>query len=334
MADTTTNEFEIESTPKDGVSSLCFSPTSDHLIVSSWDMTLRYYDVASNTSKCTFQHKAPVLDCAFDSTGAIAFSGGIETWVRKFDLENETATVLGGHDDAVSSVVYSKDTNTLITGSWDRTVRTWDHRAATPQTASIAQPERVYAMDTVQNYLVVATAARHIHIYDTRQMSEALYKRESSLKFQTRTVGCMADGKGFATASVEGRIAVDYFDPSPESQTKKYAFKCHRQAVGTEDIVWPVNAITFHPLHNTFASGGSDGTVSIWDHTAKKRLRQYPKYHAAISSIAFSHDGRRMAVGVSDMWDNGEQSTESSRVSIFVREVGDEAKPKAKVAPA
>ena len=54
---------------------------------------------------------------------------------------------------------------------------------------------------------------------------------------------------GYATASVEGRIAVEYFDPSPESQAKKYAFKCHRQTVNGEDHVWPVNALAFHPVY-------------------------------------------------------------------------------------
>ena len=53
---------------------------------------------------------------------------------------------------------------------------------------------------------------------------------------------------GYATASVEGRIAVEYFDPSPESQSKKYAFKCHRQTINGEDHVWPVNALAFHPV--------------------------------------------------------------------------------------
>lgn len=50
-------------------------------------------------------------------------------------------------------------------------------------------------------------------------------------------------------SSVEGRIAVEYFDPSPEGQGKKYAFKCHRQAVGGQDNVWPVNALAFHPKY-------------------------------------------------------------------------------------
>ena len=54
---------------------------------------------------------------------------------------------------------------------------------------------------------------------------------------------------GYATGSVEGRIAVEYFDPSPDVQKEKYAFKCHRQTVDGIDHVWPVNTIAFHPMY-------------------------------------------------------------------------------------
>ena len=53
---------------------------------------------------------------------------------------------------------------------------------------------------------------------------------------------------GYATGSVEGRIAVEYFDPSPQAQEKKYAFKCHRQTIEDVDHVWPVNALAFPPV--------------------------------------------------------------------------------------
>ena len=131
---------------------------------------------------------------------------------------------------------------------------------------------------------------------------------------------------GYATASVEGRIAVEYFDPSSEAQEKKYAFKCHRQTIDDVDHVWPVNALAFHPIYNTFASAGSDGTVSIWDHQVKKRLRQY-KYKTAIPSIAFNCDGTRLAVAVSYTWDEGEEGYKNAeRPAVFVRKVGDEIK--------
>jgi cell cycle arrest protein BUB3 len=124
-------------------------------------------------------------------------------------------------------------------------------------------------MDLVNNWLVVAMASRLFHIYDIRKMDVPEQQRESSLKFMTRSLACMADGQGkslvdsrggafsyiltsihlgYATASTEGRIAIEYFDPSPEAQEKKYAFKCHRQTIDDVDHVWPVNDLAFHPV--------------------------------------------------------------------------------------
>ena len=42
---------------------------------------------------------------------------------------------------------------------------------------------------------------------------------------------------------------MEYFDPSPEVQDQKYAFKCHRQTIDDVDHVWPVNALAFHPVY-------------------------------------------------------------------------------------
>lgn len=59
-------------------------------------------------------------------------------------------------------------------------------------------------------------------------------------------------------SSIEGRVAVEYLDPSPEIQKKKYAFKCHRLKENNIEQIYPVNAISFHNVHNTFATGRVD----------------------------------------------------------------------------
>jgi hypothetical protein len=42
---------------------------------------------------------------------------------------------------------------------------------------------------------------------------------------------------------------MEYFDPSPQVQEKKYAFKCHRININGVDHVYPVNTISFHPVY-------------------------------------------------------------------------------------
>jgi cell cycle arrest protein BUB3 len=208
----------------------------------------------------------------------------------------------------------------LITGSWDRTLRFWDPRSLNTQQHLHGTPERIYALDHVNNNLVVAMASRLFHIYDIYKMGSPAQERESSLKYMTKSLACMPNSEGpclpslidlyppysftkfmigYATTSVEGQIAVEYFDPSPASQDKKYAFKCHRQTINDVDHVWPVNSLAFQPMFNTFASAGSDGTVSIWDHKVKKCLRQYPKFPGSVAAVAFSCNGTRITVGVS-----------------------------------
>lgn len=120
---------------------------------------------------------------------------------------------------------------------------------------------------------------------------------------------------------------MEYFDPSATVQEKKYAFKSHRQTIDDVDHVWPVNALAFHPIYNTFASAGSDGVLSIWDHKVKKRLKQYQKYKTAISSIGFNSNGAKLAIGVSYTWDEGEEGAKGAeRPAIYIRSIGEDFK--------
>lgn len=197
-------------------------------------------------------------------------------------------------------------------------------------------------------------ASRVLHIYDLEHLVSALsslpsnnggidsmsvavpievepwQRRESSLRFMTRAVACMPNDAGYASSSIEGRVAVEWFDPSPESQGRKYAFKCHRQPSSEGiDVVYPVNALAFHPGHGTFASGGGDGLVLLWDGVAKRRIRQYQKYGSSVAALSFSGDGKYLAVGISPGFEDGKEGTGEGSVKVFIRELGEtEAKGK------
>uniref|UniRef100_A0A3Q2DHR8 BUB3 mitotic checkpoint protein n=1 Tax=Cyprinodon variegatus TaxID=28743 RepID=A0A3Q2DHR8_CYPVA len=91
---TGSNEYKLNQTPEDGISAVKFSPsTAQFLLVSSWDCTVRLYDVGGNTMRMKYQHTAPVLDCAFyDSTHS--WSGDLEAQLKTHDLNTDQG-VLG-----------------------------------------------------------------------------------------------------------------------------------------------------------------------------------------------------------------------------------------------
>jgi cell cycle arrest protein BUB3 len=272
------------------------------------------------------------------------------TQARRIDLQTGEQTVLSEHTQPVKSVAYSAETSLLISASWDSTLHlhalTPENRL-TPTVSTIQLPSKPYSLSLSPSKLVVAMASRAVHIYDLQSLAQLCaqhgggviqatpwQERESSMKFQIRAVACMPNDNGYASSSIEGRVAVEWFDPSEKSQSRKYAFKCHRQNVDGEDLVYPVHALAFHPVHGTFGSGGGDGVVALWDAVGKRRIRQYQKFPQSVEAIAFSTDGGLLAVGVSPGIEddsNEETADYEGKVKIFIRELGeDEAKSKAK----
>lgn len=262
----------------------------------------------------------------------------------RIDLATGAQTVLSSHTAGVKSLAYSPIHKILISASWDSTLHIHHSHNPSLSHAIIALPSKPFSLSLTSTKLVIAMASRALHIYDLATLAsesasfpapknlqiEPWQRRESALKFMARAVACMPNDAGFACSSIEGRVAVEWFDPSATSQARKYAFKCHRQpSPEGVDVVYPVNALAFHPVHGTFASGGGDGLVALWDGVGKRRIRQYQRYSASVAALSFSGDGKFLAVAVSPGFEDGREGTGDGVVRVFVRELGEnEAKGK------
>ncbi|KAG2500478.1 hypothetical protein HYH03_002043 [Edaphochlamys debaryana] len=321
----------VEAPPSDGISRVVFSHTSDLLLASSWDKNLHLYDASSRLPRASYGHQAPLLDCAFESDSA-AYAAGLDGQIRRFDLTTTSGSVLGTHGQAVQAVAWLGGRGLLVSGSWDQTLRLWDPRTPQACVSTVTLPGKVYAMSAGQDRLVVGTSGRHVLIYDIRSLcsggSTPEQHRESSLKFQTRSVAVYTDGRGYALGSVEGRVAMEFFDAA-DAQANKYAFKCHRRNENGQDVVYPVHSIAFHSGYGTFATGGGDGVICIWDGDNKKRLFQSARYPTSVASMSFSRNGDMLAVAASYAYEQGERDHPAD--AIYIRAVQDaEVRPKAR----
>jgi len=327
MSETRT-EYKLKSAPEDGITNVTFGPNSSQfLLVSSWDKKVRLYDIVSNNQRCAYSHSLPVLDCAFQDPIHV-WSGGLDNTLKSYDINSSTENAHGSHESAIKCVEYSGECNLIVTGSWDSTVKIWDPRSPGCQ-GSYSQPDKVYSMSVAGEKLVVSTAGRKVWVWDLRNMGFVQQKRESSLKYQTRCLRCFPNKSGYVLSSIEGRVAVEYLDPNAEAQKKKYAFKCHRMKENGIENIYPVNAISFHRDYNTFATGGSDGYVNIWDGYNKKRLCQFHRYPTSIASLSFAGDGSVLAIASSYMYEQDTPPDNQPEDAVFIRFVSDqETKPK------
>ncbi|XP_055679323.1 mitotic checkpoint protein BUB3 [Lutzomyia longipalpis] len=322
-------EIQLQNPPSDVISSVEFGPNSNQFLgVGSWDCTTRIYDVSSSTLRQKFTQDAPVLDIAFQDPVHIA-TGSLDNRLIVYDLNTQAEKVVGTHDNAIKCVEYAGKVNGILTGSWDKTIKLWDPREEQCVGTYEQSNGKVYSMAVMDEKIAVATSDRKVLIWDLRNMGQYQMRRESSLKFQTRAIKIFPSKEGYVMSSIEGRVAVEYFDTDAEVQKKKFAFKCHRCKENNVELIYPVNAITFHNVYHTFATGGSDGFVNIWDGFNKKRLCQFHHYDTSIASLAFSHDGSTLAIACSYLDELEKVPDPLPEPTIYVRYVNEqETKPK------
>lgn len=274
------------------------------------------YDAADRVLANAFRGPGAVLDCVFSRDDATAYTAGLDHALAGVDIHTEQRTPIGSHEAPVRCVENSIATGLLVTGSWDKSIRLWDARSATPEQTVLWQPGRVFALAVSGNRAVVGNSDRSVHIYDLRQTRTPEQTRESSLKNQTRAIRCFPDGQGYVLTSIEGRVAVEYFDPNPAAQKRKYAFKCHRSKQDGVPVAYPVNAVAFHPVFGTFATGGCDGMVHLWDGEHKKKITSLPRQSTSIASLDFNKTGNMLAIAASYTFEMGEVEHPADQVIL------------------
>ncbi|PCH42139.1 WD40 repeat-like protein [Wolfiporia cocos MD-104 SS10] len=304
-------DIEVAEPPTDSISSLAFCPQADYLAVGSWDNNVRIYEVGQNgqtQGKAMYPHQGPVLSVCWNKEGNKILSGGCDNAGRMFDVTTGQSTQVAQHDAPIKCVkwIETPQGGILATGSWDKTIKYWDLRTPSP-ISTVQLPERCYTFDVVYPLMVVGTAERHIQIFNLTNPTTAFKTIASPLKWQTRVVSCFPAANGFAVGSVEGRVAIQYVDEKDSSNN--FSFKCHRrdQSPTTKDqsLVFAVNDISFHPVHGTFSTCGSDGTINYWDKDARTRLKSFDPAPGPVPATCFNRNGTIFAYAVSYDWSKG-----------------------------
>uniref|UniRef100_H3BE64 Rae1 protein homolog n=1 Tax=Latimeria chalumnae TaxID=7897 RepID=H3BE64_LATCH len=361
-------DIEVTSPPDDSISSLAFSPPTlpgNFLIAGSWANDVRCWEVQDNGQtipKAQQMHAGPVLDVCWSDDGSKVFTASCDKTAKMWDLNSNQAIQIAqmlltygrkkkkstkitfvlcwfNHDAPIKTVHWIKAPNysCVMTGSWDKTLKFWDTRSATPM-MTLQLPERCYCADvvgtqspqhqrfaqinalhlqfiTVSNadsqvypMAVVASAERGLIVYQLENQPSEFRRIDSPLKHQHRCVAIFKDKQnkpiGFALGSIEGRVAIHYINP-PNPAKDNFTFKCHRSngtnSSAPQDI-YAVNGIAFHPVHGTLATVGSDGRFSFWDKDARTKLKTSEQLDQPISACCFNHNGNIFAYASSYDW--------------------------------
>ncbi|KAL7479286.1 hypothetical protein ACHAW6_005024 [Cyclotella cf. meneghiniana] len=325
----------------DGISSVIWSPTANHLVSTNWNGDVSCWEVQESEGHILAMPKAkgesrvyhgngfPALDSAFSPDGSTVFSVGADKAVRMWNLTqpplNNIPQQIGAHDQPIKSVAFLPSTNLIVSGSWDKMLKFWDVRQQSP-VGILQLPDKCYDLDVRDSLMVVACAGRHIITYNVKGQPQEHMREESPLKFQSRCVAAFPDATGYAVGSIEGRVGIQYVAKVPGKES--FSFRCHRQ----EANVFAVNCICFHNQFGTFATVGADGIVNFWDKDNVQKLKGFPAIHRTITCASFSAQGNMFAYSSSYDWSKGSAHyAPGTPNEIWVHSVvKDEIKPKPK----
>jgi WD40 repeat protein len=216
-------------------------------------------DISTRAVHTLRGHEGPVTSLAFSPDGKLLATGGVNGWVKLWELETEKETVpLGRHNAYLRSLVFSADGRTLITGAGrdqrPSEIKLWDVATGAEQLA-ITDNEGVLAAVAItpDGKTLISTSGDVKKSCKVKLWDAATGKLRVSLEGHTAFVTCLAvspDGQTLASGSYDGTIRL--WDPVAGQERGVLR--------GQDGTVW---ALAFAADGKVLA--GLDVAIKLWD---------------------------------------------------------------------
>jgi RNA polymerase sigma factor (sigma-70 family) len=190
-------------------------------------------------------------------------------------------TVRFRHGSTVTGLAYTPDGKTIVSGSYDKTVRVWDAATGQELLQLPAMSGSIYDLSLSADGKTIAAVDGTLCIGD---LKATRISRPPLRPLGGRTCAAAApDGKAVAAGGEDGTILL--LEASTGKPLREWSGHKGR-----------VRRVAFAPDGKTLASGGEDGAVRLWDvRSGKETFRLERK--RAVGALAFSGDGQVLAAG-------------------------------------
>ncbi len=254
---------------------------------------------------------------AYSHDGELLAAGCADGRIHLWDTNTgKLHKMLTAHQTRISAVVFVKDSRTLVSCSEQGTLRKWDVNTG-ENTLSVANDYDTFSKFALSHdgkKLAALSEFSSPYLFDiTVPTSPKLIKR-----IDTRRVGNIAfspDGETIATEETDQTaylwdmnidIPEHLNELLTEIDTTLWGMKIDRPKLSFKGHTAQIACIAFSPDGKTFATGGFDNTLRLWDTTTGKP-KIIKEHKGWVESIAFSPDGKTIASGSADatirLWD-------------------------------
>lgn len=315
------------------VNQAVFSPDGKYILLAANDFRnknhrARLWDLDGNEMISFSGHEDWINSVGFSADGKHIITSSRDKIVRVFALSGALEKELKGHNSNVWSAAYKPDNQTIVTVGDDHTIRTW----------SIGK--RFESYDKAKNVSFAGFSPNGLKIMVVQDSTAQAWNLTGDVAAtftghhaNITTSRFSPDGTRVLTACKDGTAALWKADGTSEMVFNEHKntvndaiFTCDGKCVITvsddstaivHDLQtaavkvirgkFGVTAVCPSPEPNVFATGNSNGDVSVCD-VSGKVLRTFHAHDARVNSVAFSPDGKYIVSSSSDetavLWDN------------------------------
>jgi WD40 repeat protein/transcriptional regulator with XRE-family HTH domain len=303
---------------------LAFSPDGHTLATGGDDNHLVLWNADTGTRLATLAaHTGPVKDVAFSPDETTLASAHVDGAVILWNLHTrQPRAQLTGHTEAVKTVTFSPDGSILATGSSDHTIALWDSRTNARLATLVGHTQSVDAVAFHPDGTVLASASQDhtVRLWDIPHRNPLATLTGHTDK--ARAVAFSPDGQNLASASHDRSVILwDLAHRTIRARLTGHsnyiytlAFHPNRPLLisGEENgkvILWDttripltghtdtITAVAFSPDNHTLATASTDRTVKLWNWRRRTLLATIPTQPGPLRTVAFSPNGRTLAVG-------------------------------------
>ena len=300
----------------DKVTSIALSPDGHIIASASFDGTIRLWDIRTGQTVQELPIKEkPLFAVSFSPDGRyIAYS-----YAENEDLsiciwcldKNCQYCVLKGHLSVIKSISFSRDSLSLITASYDGTIRIWDVHEGKCRKVLRDNGKFVYsaAFSPDERYIASASADNIIRIWDSAK-GILIKKLEGHTDVATNVV-FSNDGSMLASTSEDYTIRI--WDTA--------TWECKQCLKGHQRFVL---SAAFSPDNLILVSGSLDNTIRLWELDEGQCIGVLKGHFDRVNSVLFHQEGNLVisssddtTVRIWELFGDDPKSVSSNDVSLF-----------------